>query len=166
MGANDKQVGGDHYGHRKTQHWDWAQHIPYLEGCATKYLGRHGSKNGLEDVKKALHFVEKIVERDYPEVLFNWDVLPSTEAPQQTGKAPTPAADQAARQAHLDEAHRRQIVNMGNPYVNVERDMLLRDYEDRIRRVRAFLQQLRRTEDRERHEDYLREIERLLQTRS
>ncbi len=71
--ANDNQVGGDHYKKRKGQHWDWAQHLPYLEGCATKYIGRHQDKNGLQDLDKAMHFVQKLVERDYPGVHFTWN---------------------------------------------------------------------------------------------
>lgn len=61
--ANAKQVGGDHY--RSTyQHWDWVTEIgmPYILGCATKYLVRWRKKNGLQDLEKALHYVEKAKE--------------------------------------------------------------------------------------------------------
>ena len=71
--ANDKQVGGNHY-RLPTQHWDWAQHLPYLEGNATKYIGRHGSSKGkgVEDLRKALHYIQNIVERDYPDYQLDW----------------------------------------------------------------------------------------------
>lgn len=65
MSANDRQVGGNHYQTGGAQHWDWAQHLLYLEGCATKYIARHRDKNGAQDIEKALHFIAKIVERDY-----------------------------------------------------------------------------------------------------
>jgi hypothetical protein len=64
VAANDKQVGGEHYQDTPVQHWDWAQYLPYLEGCATKYIARHKDKNKLQDIEKALHFIAKILERD------------------------------------------------------------------------------------------------------
>jgi len=61
--ANDKQVGGDHY-RSDIQHWDViALHsIGYLEGCATKYVTRHRSKNGVQDLQKAEHYAQKLYE--------------------------------------------------------------------------------------------------------
>ena len=67
MGANDKQVDGSHYRTSVTQHWDWAQHKDYLVGAATKYLDRHREKGGLHSVEKCVHYIQKLVERDYPE---------------------------------------------------------------------------------------------------
>ena len=65
--ANEIQVGGDHYkqGQRaEYQHWDMAidLKLPYLEGVATKYLDRHGSKNGRQDLEKAIHYTQKLRE--------------------------------------------------------------------------------------------------------
>lgn len=60
--ANQRQVGGAHYS-SAYQHWDFA-HIAglgYFEGQITKYLARHGKKNGLEDLEKALHFTQKLL---------------------------------------------------------------------------------------------------------
>jgi hypothetical protein len=59
----NKQVGGDHY-ISEYQHWDFAikVHMHYLSGCATKYLCRHKKKNGVEDLRKAKHYVEKLLE--------------------------------------------------------------------------------------------------------
>ena len=39
----------------------------YPEGCAIKYIIRHRDKNGKEDILKAIHFLEMIIERDYSE---------------------------------------------------------------------------------------------------
>lgn len=75
MAANDKQIDGEHYQGTEVQHWDWAQHILYLEGCATKYIARHRQKEGLMDIEKGLHFIQKIVERDYPHVELVWKML-------------------------------------------------------------------------------------------
>jgi hypothetical protein len=63
--ANSIQVGGDHYKTVKgTQHWDlMAQgRVPYLEGNASKYGYRWPKKNGLEDIGKFEHYVQKILE--------------------------------------------------------------------------------------------------------
>lgn len=64
--ANLKQHGGAHYMLKDYQHWDWATDISlhYLLGCASKYLSRWKEKNGLEDLKKADHYLEKAIERD------------------------------------------------------------------------------------------------------
>lgn len=63
VSANDMQVGGTHYA-AGLQHWDLVeQHgLGYIEGCATKYVTRARKKNGLQDVKKAEHFVVKLLE--------------------------------------------------------------------------------------------------------
>lgn len=59
---NGHQVGGDHYA-TALQHWDVVEAfgIGYLEGCATKYVTRYKKKGGLEDLKKAQHYVEKLI---------------------------------------------------------------------------------------------------------
>ncbi len=74
MSANDKQVGGTHYQTGDVQHWDWAKDLPYLEGRATAYLGRHRDKNGLQDVEKSLHFIQKIVETCYPGYVMDFSI--------------------------------------------------------------------------------------------
>lgn len=60
--VNAQQIGGKHY---KTaiEHWDFVMHngLNYLEGNATKYITRARKKNGLEDLRKGLHYVDKLV---------------------------------------------------------------------------------------------------------
>jgi len=62
--ANTKQVGGTHY-NSAYQHWDWVEDtgMGYLEAQATKYITRWRKKDGRKDVEKALHYVEKLLER-------------------------------------------------------------------------------------------------------
>ena len=62
--ANLKQHGGEHYKSRDYQHWDWVcdTGMHYLLGCATKYVSRWRKKNGVEDLKKAIHYLEKATE--------------------------------------------------------------------------------------------------------
>ena len=65
--ANARQVAGDHY---KTdnaaglQHWDLVDDygVGYLAGCASKYLTRFRRKNGAQDLQKAHHYLEKMIE--------------------------------------------------------------------------------------------------------
>ena len=63
MTANDSQIGGDHYA-AGYQHWDFVDdcNMDYFQAQATKYMTRWRKKNGLEDLKKALHFLEKRME--------------------------------------------------------------------------------------------------------
>lgn len=64
--ANDKQVGGNHYKKQATQPWDFITDnaIPFLEGNAIKYISRWRDKGGLEDLRKAQHYLEKIIENE------------------------------------------------------------------------------------------------------
>lgn len=66
MSANDEQVGGDHYKiETGEQHWDRQFRLfgaGYFVGSITKYVERYNSKNGIEDLKKAKHFIEKLIE--------------------------------------------------------------------------------------------------------
>lgn len=62
--ANATQVAGDHY-RSEYQHWDFVidSQMPYVLGCATKYLTRWRKKNGIQDLKKSIHYIEKAQER-------------------------------------------------------------------------------------------------------
>ena len=47
--------------------------IPFIEGNIIKYVTRHREKNGAEDILKAIHYLELILEYDYNES----DILPT-----------------------------------------------------------------------------------------
>lgn len=71
MAANDRQVGGSHYAvEGRVQHWDIvAQHgLDYFQGQITKYVMRWRKKNGIQDLKKAQHFLEKYIELQEQEI--------------------------------------------------------------------------------------------------
>lgn len=83
MKANDRQIGGDHYkkaGKTGEEHWDRQYRLfgpGYFVGCATKYIERYKDKNGKADLEKALHFIEKLIELEYPALLKgDWEVPP------------------------------------------------------------------------------------------
>lgn len=58
------QEGGDHYKDLKIQpvEYIFANNIPFCEGNAIKYLTRWRSKGGVEDLKKAKHFIDLLTE--------------------------------------------------------------------------------------------------------
>jgi hypothetical protein len=62
--CNKNQVGGTHYTDQKIQVWDYivANDIPYLEGNVIRYVSRWRAKGGIEDLKKASHYVQKLIE--------------------------------------------------------------------------------------------------------
>ena len=61
--ANSYMIGGKHY-QTSIQHWDYvaANHLDYFQACITKYVTRWKKKNGLEDLKKAQHYLQKYIE--------------------------------------------------------------------------------------------------------
>lgn len=63
MSANDRQVGGEHY-KSEYQHWDYALKVRMgpLEYASTKYVARYRGKNGVLDLRKAQHYLEKLIE--------------------------------------------------------------------------------------------------------
>ena len=63
----EKQVGGKHYSSMKIQpaHFINENKLLFAEGNAIKYICRHSKKGGEEDIKKAIHYLEMILERDY-----------------------------------------------------------------------------------------------------
>ncbi len=62
--ANEQQVGGAHYAVKAIQPWDFilANNIGYMEGNIIKYLSRWKDKGGVEDLKKAQHYLQKLIE--------------------------------------------------------------------------------------------------------
>ena len=63
----NKQHGGSHYKNFKIQPSKFVveNKLLFPEGCVIKYICRHGLKGKKQDLKKAIHFIEMIIERDY-----------------------------------------------------------------------------------------------------
>ena len=63
----DKQHGGSHYKKFKIQPAEFINEnkLLFAEGNAIKYICRHSVKGKEEDIKKAIHYLEMILERDY-----------------------------------------------------------------------------------------------------
>lgn len=67
--ADTRQVGGTHYAEQAVQPWAameaWMtpeQFAGFLRGNAIKYLARADRKGGLDDIRKAQHYLEKLIE--------------------------------------------------------------------------------------------------------
>lgn len=64
MKASEKQVGGKHYKDMAIQPGQFirANGIEWYEGNAIKYICRHRTKNGRQDIEKAIHSLELVLE--------------------------------------------------------------------------------------------------------
>jgi hypothetical protein len=64
MSANDVQHGGSHYKDLPYETWDviHAWGLGYFDGNAVKYLSRWRKKGGVQDLLKAKHYIEKLIE--------------------------------------------------------------------------------------------------------
>ena len=60
----DTQVGGSHYKEMNIQPLEFIQAnaIPFCEGNAIKYLCRWKSKGGVEDLRKAMHYIQLLID--------------------------------------------------------------------------------------------------------
>ena len=61
------QVGGDHYQEYEIQPSVFinGNKLLFAERNAIKYISRHKLKGGKEDLLKAKHYIDMIIERDY-----------------------------------------------------------------------------------------------------
>lgn len=62
-----EQVGGDHYRRMKIDVFDFAEAngLTFMEATACKYICRHRFKNGLEDLLKAQHTINRLIDYYY-----------------------------------------------------------------------------------------------------
>ena len=62
-----KQVGGSHYMYFEIQPAEFINknRLQFAEGNAIKYICRHPHKGGIQDIEKAIHYLEMVKERDY-----------------------------------------------------------------------------------------------------
>ena len=67
MSSYNRQIGGKHYIKYKIQPSRFVveNKLLYPEGCVIKYILRHQDKGGKQDLLKAKHFIDMIIERDY-----------------------------------------------------------------------------------------------------
>ena len=65
----NKQIGGSHYQGMNIQPSQFVieNKMLFPEASVIKYICRHSKKDGKQDLLKAIHFIEMIIERDYIE---------------------------------------------------------------------------------------------------
>ena len=105
--ANEIQVGGDHY-QTKIQHWDyvWANNLDYFQAQVTRYIGRWKKKDGMKDVYKARHTLDK-----YIELLEAGGEMPVTEMVE-LNVGPDKQPEQPIWEKNAAEYHKRQTSNV------------------------------------------------------
>jgi hypothetical protein len=69
VSASKTQVGGGHYKDLAIQPSEFIHRnrIGWLEGNAIKYVCRHRNKNGRQDIEKAIHYLQLLLEWEYPD---------------------------------------------------------------------------------------------------
>jgi len=64
VNALKEQVGGDHYSKLAIQPVEYINknNLSYLQGNVIKYVTRYKDKNGVEDLEKAKHYIDLLIE--------------------------------------------------------------------------------------------------------
>lgn len=68
--SDKKQVGGTHYSKLEIQPTEYIQknNLTFIEGNIIKYVTRHRHKHGKQDLLKALHYLQQLIEYEYPDI--------------------------------------------------------------------------------------------------
>lgn len=131
MSANEIQVGGDHY-KASIQHWDYAAANfgpGYFRGNASKYVTRSRKKNGLEDIKKARHYVQKM--REVPWDKLGWSLAGATSKHWSTNIT----TDDFVAANELDEWERNVIEKIRKAAGTLALEEILLLLDDKIREL-------------------------------
>lgn len=64
--ARTSQIGGSHYREMAIQPADYilANRIGWAEGCAIAYISRWRQKGGIEDLEKAVHTLQLLIDAE------------------------------------------------------------------------------------------------------
>ncbi len=67
LAPSDYQVGGDHYQTMPIQVSEFVHknELNWCEGNAIKYICRHHLKGGKQDLEKAIHYIQLLIEWEY-----------------------------------------------------------------------------------------------------
>jgi len=71
MDSLNRQVGGTHYKQMKIQPIEFIQanNLGFEEGNAIKYICRHRNKGGIEDLEKAIHYIQMLIDKEKADAL-------------------------------------------------------------------------------------------------
>jgi hypothetical protein len=92
VSASKRQIGGSHYRDFAIQPSEFIHRngIGFLVGNVIKYVCRYKAKNGRQDLEKARHYIDLLLEWEYPDAPPN---RPNTDGPTHAA-VPAAAADQ------------------------------------------------------------------------
>ncbi len=64
MSALDTQIGGQHYKDMAIQPVEFSMknNLSYCQGNVIKYVTRYQAKNGIEDLEKAKHYIDLMID--------------------------------------------------------------------------------------------------------
>ena len=67
IGAENRQIGGNHYKDMVIQPTEFIHrnNLSFIQGNVIKYICRYKSKNGIQDLKKAKHYIDLLIEFEY-----------------------------------------------------------------------------------------------------
>ena len=67
MKASETQEGGNHYKRYTIQPTEFIHRngLNFIQGNVIKYLMRYKDKNGLQDLQKAKHYIDLLIEFEY-----------------------------------------------------------------------------------------------------
>lgn len=67
ISAKQTQIGGDHYKNFAIQPIEYIMknNLSFGQGNVIKYVTRYKDKNGIEDLKKAKHYIDLLIEEEY-----------------------------------------------------------------------------------------------------
>jgi hypothetical protein len=90
--ALDKQIGGSHYKNYAVQPVEYAMlnNLNYCQANAIKYITRYKDKGGIEDLRKAIHNIEILIELEQKGGRLTDEPRKATEEGVQDGLAGTP----------------------------------------------------------------------------
>ena len=65
----DKQIGGNHYKEFHIQPYEFISknNLSFFQGNVIKYVCRYKFKNGVEDLRKARHYIDMLIEQEVKE---------------------------------------------------------------------------------------------------
>lgn len=65
--VTEKQIGGNHYQKMAIQPTEFIHknNLSFLQGNVIKYISRYKQKNGLQDLQKAKHYIDLIMQFEY-----------------------------------------------------------------------------------------------------
>lgn len=85
---DSNQIGGNHYKNLPIQPTEYIQknNLTFIEGNIIKYVTRHRQKHGKQDLMKALHYLQQLIEYEYPDIPMHTWTSNSTEWQSIAGK--------------------------------------------------------------------------------